>query len=267
MAEQEALREARKGALRQALIQKRLKKSATENARNSRISCCDTLDNIPLSSAQKRIWLMQQLEPDVPFANRPLGIRLKGPLDQQILSKSLTKIVHRHEALRTIFPIKNGAPIQQILSPWTVVPKVLSLRHFPDQQREAEARKRATLEAQKTFDLAVGPLMRPVLFQLSEAKHILFLFMHHIVFDGWSEGLLLSELRNLYDAMDTSQEPNLPELPIQYKDFTLWQEKRLRETALVQQLSYWQQRLDKLSPVLDLLTDYPRSDTRTFRAG
>ena len=147
------------------------------------------------------------------------------------------------------------------------MPEVLSLQHVPAHKRQTEARKLAAVEAQKTFNLAVGPLIRTMLLELSASEHILCLFMHHIVFDGWSEGLLLSELRNLYDAIETSQTPNISKLPIQYKDFTLWQQKRLNETALVKQLGYWQQRLGKQSSVLELLTDYPRSGTRTFRAG
>ena len=113
MSQQEAQRETqrevkqkvRPEALKQALINKRLQKGTTKSSLNNHIPHCDTLDSIPLSSAQKRIWLMQQLEPDLPFANRPLGIYLKGTLNRQILNKSLSAIVHRHEALRTIFPI------------------------------------------------------------------------------------------------------------------------------------------------------------------
>lgn len=263
-------------ALKQALIKQRLNKAAAERALiNSRIPRFEILDDIPLSSAQKRIWLMQQLEPNLPFANRPLGIHLRGPLDRKILSQSISTIVDRHEALRTIFPIKNGEPIQQILPPWSLVPEIVSLQHLPDQEREAEARKLAMVAARKTFDLAVGPLIRTMLLELSESEHILFLLMHHIVFDGWSEGLLLSELRHLYDGMAkpsqretlTNQKSQIPELPIQYKDFSLWQQQCLSSTALVKQLSYWRQHLGTHSSALELLTDYPRSGTRTFRAG
>jgi len=129
--------------------------------------------------------------------------------------------------------------------------------------------------ARKTFDLAVGPLIRTMLLELSESEHILFLLMHHIVFDGWSEGLLLSELRHLYDGMakpsqreiSNNQKSHVPELPIQYKDFSLWQQQCLSSTALAEQLSYWRQHLGTHSSALELLTDYPRSGTRTFRAG
>ena len=254
-------------SLKQALIKKLLEKAAKNKSLNSSIPRSDILDNIPLSSAQKRIWLMQQLEPDIPFANRPLGIRLRGLLDRQILSQSISSIVQRHEALRTIFPIKYDEPVQQILPPWILVPEVVDLQHFPARHQEAEVRKLAMVESQKTFDLATGPLIKATLLQLSEFEHILFLLMHHIVFDGWSEGLLLSELRNIYGAIATGQEPDLPELSIQYKDFTLWQKKRLNEATLVKQLSYWQKQLDNHSSTLELLTDYSRSDTRTFRAG
>jgi len=255
----------RKAVLIQALIKRRLRGSAAGGALHNRIPPCDA-DVVLLSAAQKRIWLMQQLEPDTSFANRPLAIRLKGLLDQQVLTQSLSTIVQRHEALRTVFPLENGQPVQRILTAWTLKPAVIDLRSLPQQQQDAEARKLTEAEAQKNFDLAVGPLIRAVLLQLSETDHILLLLMHHIIFDGWSEGILLGELKSLYGAISSNQPANLPALPIQYKDFSCWQQKRLDEPFLSEQLSYWQRQLADDLSVLELPTDYPRSSKRTFKA-
>jgi amino acid adenylation domain-containing protein len=255
----------RKAALIRALIKRRLRASAVGGALRSPIPLCDA-PVIPLSAAQKRIWLMQQLEPDTSFANRPLAVRLKGLVDQQVLMQSLSAIVQRHEALRTVFPVKNGEPVQQILTTWTLTPTVIDLRSLPQPQQDAEARKLAIAEARKTFDLAEGPLIRTVLMQLSESDHVLLLLMHHIIFDGWSEGILLGELKRLYGATLINQPANLPELPIQYKDFTCWQQKRLDEPFLSEQMSYWRRQLADNLSVLELPTDYPRSNKRTLQA-
>jgi len=254
-----------KEALIRALIKRRLRESAAGNPLNSRIPPCDA-PVVPLSAAQQRIWMMQQLELDTSFANRPLAIRFKGLLDRQVLIQCLSTILQRHEALRTVFPVKNGEPVQQVLSAWTLTPAVIDLRALPLQQQEAEARKLAAAEAQKNFNLAAGPLIQAVLLQLSESDHILLLLMHHIIFDGWSEGILLEELKSLYNANSTSQPENLPELPIQYKDFACWQQKRLDEPFLAEQLSYWRQQIAGDLPVFELPTDYPRSNKLTFRA-
>ena len=254
-----------KEALIRALIKRRLRESAAGNPLNSRIPPCDA-PVVPLSAAQQRIWMMQQLELDTSFANRPLAIRFKGLLDRQVLIQCLSTILQRHEALRTVFPVKNGEPVQQVLSAWTLTPAVIDLRALPLQQQEAEARKLAAAEAQKNFNLAAGPLIQAVLLQLSESDHILLLLMHHIIFDGWSEGILLEELKSLYNANSTSQPENLPELPIQYKDFACWQQKRLDEPFLAEQLSYWRQQMAGDLPVFELPTDYPRSNKLTFRA-
>ncbi|MBE9031360.1 amino acid adenylation domain-containing protein [filamentous cyanobacterium LEGE 11480] len=254
-------------ALKQALIQQQLKKAAAGRlSLSDRILPDETSDNIPLSAAQKRIWLMQQLEPDVAFANRPLAIRFQGMLDLQVLEQSLSTILQRHEALRTIFPSQAGEPVQQVLAPWYLTPDVIDLQSFPPEHRESEAIRLAQVEAQKPFDLATGPLIRGMLLLLSESDHILLLLMHHIVFDGWSEGLLLQELRSLYGAIATNQDPILPELPIQYKDFSWWQQKRLKTALLEKQLSYWQQQLGRHATMLELTPDSPRSAARTFRA-
>ena len=230
--------------------------------------------SIPLSIAQKRIWVMEQLEPDPPFSNRPLAIRLKGILNEQILIRSLSEIIQRHEALRTVFPIQDSHPVQKILPSWILTPEIIDLDYLPEPQRETEARKIAKIEAHKKLDLITGPLIRGVLLRLSDQDHILLLLMHHLVFDGWSESIFLGELGTLYNAFSqtkiygatSKQAIELPELPIQYKDFTLWQQKRLNEACLSDHLNYWQTKLGNALSTLKLQTDYSRPNKRTFQA-
>jgi amino acid adenylation domain-containing protein len=240
----------------------------------NKISRIPESENIPLSMAQKRIWVMEQLESDTPLSNRPLAIRLGGILNEQILIRSLSVIIQRHEALRTVFPIQDGNPVQKILPSWTFSPEIIDLNYLPKAQRETEAREIGKREAQKNFDLTTGPLIRGVLLRLSDLDHILLLLIHHLVFDGWSERIFLEELRTLYSAFSqtknnggtSNQKINLPDLPIQYKDFTLWQQKRLNEALLSDQLNYWQRKLGDGQSTLKLPTDSPRPNKRTFEA-
>jgi len=241
---------------------------------HDKISRYPESESIPLSIAQKRIWVMEQLEPDSPFSNRPFAIRLKGILNEEILIKSLSEIIQRHEALRTVFPVQDGNPVQKILPSWILTPEIIDLDYLPERQRETVARKIAKMEAQKKFDLTTGPLIRGMLLRIADLDHILLLLMHHLVFDGWSERILLGELRALYSAyyqaknngITSNQAIELPKLPIQYKDFTLWQQKRLNEESLSKHLNYWQAKLGHGLSTLKLQTDYTRPYERTFEA-
>jgi amino acid adenylation domain-containing protein len=259
--------------LKQKFI-KRFHYSVKDTMLPNKISRIPESENIPLSIAQKRIWILEQLEPDLPFSNRPLAIRLQGILREAILTKSLGAIIQRHDALRTIFPTHEGNPVQKILPSWTFSPEIIDLNYLPEAQRETEAREIGKREAQKNFDLTGGPLIRGVLLRLSDQDHILLLLMHHLVFDGWSERILLEELRTFYRAFSqtkineatSNDKCVLPDLPIQYKDFSLWQQNRLNDAFLSDHLQYWQGKLkDSLSP-LKLQTDYPPPYQRTFHA-
>lgn len=230
-------------------------------------------ENIPLSIAQKRIWVMEQLASDLPFSNRPLAIRMKGELDKKILIQSLSKILERHEALRTVFPVQDGQPFQRILPKWTLTPEIIDLGAFPEPQREVQAGEILKREAQKKFDLINGPLIKSLLVRLSDQNHILLLLIHHIIFDGWSENILLDELKSIYRAFLQTRNGGaapdrhieLPELPFQYTDFTLWQHTRVNEALLTDHLNYWQAKLGKALSPLRLPTDFPRPQKLTFQ--
>ncbi|MGH7824580.1 MAG: non-ribosomal peptide synthetase [Candidatus Binatia bacterium] len=217
-----------------------------------------------VSPAQRRLWILHQLDPNDPSSNRPVAIRLTGRLEQQFLLRSLNEIIRRHEILRTVFPAVNGEPFQ-VVRPFEPLPLAIKdLRHVHD--KEIEAAGIAAQEAREIFDPVNGPLVRAVLLQLNVDDHVLLLLMHHLVFDGWSEGILLRELRTLYDAFaNGSKASPLPDLPIQYSDFAAWQHARLSEGAVESQLSYWRTQLEALSPLL-LPADYPTSSAATRRA-
>ncbi|OAD22356.1 peptide synthase, partial [Candidatus Thiomargarita nelsonii] len=187
---------------------------------------------LPLSFSQQRMWFLDQLEPGNPAYNRPSTIRLTGPLNVAALEKSLNEIVRRHEVLRTHFPMNKGIAIQAIAPTLTLTLSVTDLSDWPENDRETEAQRLAASEAQRSFNLAQGPLIRASLLRLNKEVHVLLLTMHHIVFDGWSMGVLLRELAALYEAFSTGKSSPLPKLPIQYVDFALWQRQWLQGETL-----------------------------------
>ncbi|MFP5262232.1 MAG: condensation domain-containing protein, partial [Blastocatellia bacterium] len=218
----------------------------------------------PLSFAQQRLWFLDQWNPGNTAYNIPAAIRLKGTLNRRALEQSLNEIVRRHEALRTTFSFENEEPVQVIAPEQPFNLEMLDLTELPEPAREARAVELATEEADLPFDLSEGPLIRGSLLRLGEKDHALLLTMHHIISDGWSMGVFIQELAPLYEAFATGKPPSLPDLPIQYADFAVWQRENLRGEALEKQLSYWRQQLGGEIPVLELPTDHPRPPTETF---
>ena len=219
---------------------------------------------IPLSHGQERMWFIDQLEKGTSIYNRPVFIRLDGDLKVPVLEQCLNEIISRHEIFRTTFPAVNGQPLQ-VISP--LQPLTLSVRdisRLPEGEREGEVRRQATDETALSFDLDQGPLIRARLLRLGEHEHILLLTMHHIVFDGWSEGILFQELSVLYDSFSAGQSSPLSPLPIQYADFAVWQRQWLQGEVSDSQLAYWKKQLAGAS-VLELPTDHPRPPIQTFR--
>jgi amino acid adenylation domain-containing protein len=219
---------------------------------------------LPLSFAQQRLWFLDQLVPGNPFYNVDTTMRLHLALDTEALEHSLDEVVRRHEALRTTFRVSDGQPVQVIAPALKLDVPVVNLCHLPDSTREAEAAHLAQLEAQRPFDLSEGPLIRASLLKLGEQDYLLLLTMHHIVTDGWSMGVLFEELGALYETYSAGRESRLPELPLQYADFAVWQRGWLRGEVLEQQLGYWKQQLADI-PALQLPTDRVRPAISTYR--
>ena len=212
---------------------------------------------IPLSFAQERLWFMEQLNPGNVAYNQSAAVRLQGKLNITALRQGLQSIVERHEILRTIFPIVQGQPVQQIVSSLEVVVPLTDLQTFSPVQQREEVKRLAISAEQKTFDLAQGPLFRASVLKLSDQEHVLLWSTHHIVSDMWSIGILIHELAVLYTAQVDSSPLLLDPLPVQYADFTLWQRQWLTGETLERQLAYWRQKLGGNLPVLNLPTDYP----------
>ena len=223
------------------------------------------LSTPPLSFAQQRLWFLDQLEPGNPQYNTPMGARLRGPLDITILQRALQEIVQRHEALRTVFPAVDGHPVQLVLARIDLPLEVIDLALIPETEREARAQELTDLEGSRPFDLSTGPLTRTVLLRLANDEHWLLVLTHHMVFDGWSVGLFARELAALYEAFADGKPSPLPELPIQYVDFAVWQRERLQGKFLEEHIDYWKRKIGGAPEVLKLPTDRPRPAVQRFR--
>jgi amino acid adenylation domain-containing protein len=207
---------------------------------------------LPLSFAQERLWFLHLLQPESPAYNIPLALHAEGPLDPRRLAAALSEVVRRHEVLRTVFADREGAPEQIVLPPAEVPLPRIDLSGLPADRRETEARRIAREDAARPFDLQGGPLLRCLLLELAQESFNLVLNLHHIVTDGWSMGVLVREVRALYAG-----DP-LPEPPVQYADFALWQRRWLRGEVLERQISWWRERLRGAATVLELPADHPR---------
>jgi amino acid adenylation domain-containing protein len=223
---------------------------------------------VPLSFAQQRLWFIEQLDPGTTGHNLSYPQRLRGPLDPAALRRALTEAARRHEALRTRFPRVDGEPVQDVAAPAPVPLPCVDLARLPAEARERVAARLAPEETRRSFDLARGPLLRARLLRLGEDDHALLLTAHHLVFDGWSVGVLHGELAALYGAYAAGREPALPDLPVQYADYTLWQRGVLAGEALEARLGWWRDRLAGAPQFLELPTDHRRpavADTRGRR--
>ena len=248
-----------------ALLELRLKHKNIKQLQTSVIPKKTASEALPLSPAQERLWILHQLDPELPIYNESLLFRLVGQLDIVVLEQSLNEIIKRHEILRTSIVVADGQPIQVIAPTQTITLPIVDLKELPEAEREAKAQQIANQSSSEPFNLAEAPLLRGLLIRLKENEHIMLLTMHHIISDGWSWRVLFRELSTLYQAYLVGNPSTLSELPIQYGDFALWQRQRSQEPELETQRRYWKQQLNGASPMLELPTDYPRPAVQTFR--
>src|ERR671916_1186321 len=196
----------------------------------------------PLSSTQRLMWSNVQRHPRV-HKMPPRAMRLRGPLDVAALEASLHEICTRHEALRTAFGTRNGEPVQ-IVGPSRPVPLTrVDLRELPPEAREAEASRLIARESRRPFDLSRDLMLRATLVRLDDEEHVLLLMMHHIASDGGSVTVLFDELSALYNALRSGRRARLPELPVQYVDYVVWQWQRLLDGELQRLMGYWKDQL------------------------
>ncbi|MCA1694106.1 MAG: condensation domain-containing protein, partial [Actinobacteria bacterium] len=235
---------------------------AADSAVVSMIPVISRTNELPLSFAQQRLWFLYQFDPDSSEYITPSALRLQGALDVPVLARALTALVARHESLRTTFESVDGRGIQVIHPPTDVELPVLDLTGLASDKRDTELNQILAHDAVTPFDLARGPLLRPRLVRLAADDHVLSLMLHHIITDGWSSGVLTSDLAQLYRAELTATPAQLPVLPVQYADFAVWQRDQLTTTRADQQLAYWRTQLAD-PPALELPTDRPRPAVHT----
>jgi amino acid adenylation domain-containing protein/FkbH-like protein len=239
-------------AAKKALLADRLRMAAKRSA------------TWPLSSAQQRLWFLDQLEPESPLYNLASVVRLAGRLDVNALNRALNAIVVRHEILRTHFQSAEGAPIQTVDAAASLDLKLEDLSALEKNAREEKARELIRSELRRPFNLTKDLLIRAILIRLDREEHLLLLNMHHIVSDEWSLRVFYSELSQLYASNVSGEPARLQPLAIQYVDYALWQLEWLKGERLGQSLEYWRKLLAGMPPVTELPTDHPRTAVPTF---
>jgi amino acid adenylation domain-containing protein len=221
-------------------------------------------DAFPLSFSQRRLWFLDQLEPGSAFYNFPLAVPFNVAVNTSVLERAINEIVKRHEALRTTFTAVDGEPMQVVLPSLALPLTVIDLRHLGPDVQDAEMIRLGAEMAQRPFDLAGGPLLRTALLRRDQDHHVFLLVMHHIISDGWSLGIFWRELIAVYNSFYIGRPSPLPDLPIQYADFAVWQRERLQGEKLAELTSYWKQQLSGISP-LQLPADRPRPPVLSYR--
>ncbi|GHG32183.1 MULTISPECIES: non-ribosomal peptide synthase/polyketide synthase [Amycolatopsis] len=212
---------------------------------------------LPQSFAQQRLWFLDEFDPGGTEYVTSSAVRLRGELDVDALAGAFTALVARHEPLRTTFGSADGHGVQFVHPPYEVPLPVVDAH-------EEELAEILRADGEQPFDLSEGPLLRAKLIRLAPREHVLTVAVHHIVTDGWSNGLIAEEVGAFYAAALRGEAADLPPLPVQYADFAAWQRGRLAERVLAGQVDYWTERLRGLTP-LELPTDRPRPPVRTTR--
>ncbi|WP_157893047.1 non-ribosomal peptide synthetase, partial [Marinicella sediminis] len=227
------------------------------------------VDQLPLSFAQERLWFLHQLDPGDTSYNVPGAFYLRDQTSLDHIELALNILVERHESLRTIFVNEQGKASQQIIPDWRLNLEVVNLTRYRNHNNQQKKLQELCLaEATTPFDLAKGPLMRGLLFQLDDQNSVILLNFHHTIMDGWSVGVLFKELAQVLGFLNKQQKVQLPALEFQYADFAVWQRSWLENSDLLQsQLKYWQTQLAGAPASLELLTDFPRKEALNVTGG
>ncbi|MDP9158642.1 MAG: amino acid adenylation domain-containing protein [Acidobacteriota bacterium] len=219
-----------------------------------------------LSFAQQRWWFLNQWAPGT-ADHLSLVLRFKGEFPRAAFEQALTALTERHEVLRTHYVLNDGSPVQVITPPAFVPLAFVDMSHVAEVAGAEEMGKILEQQFRGPFDLVHDPILRPTLLEFSNHDHVLVLVMHHIASDGWSRGILLEELQSLYTACVGGKEAALPQLPVQYADFALWQRDRMSSGDLNEQLLFWKRKLAGAPSILELPTDRRRPKVQDLRQG
>lgn len=221
----------------------------------------------PLSIGQEGQWLLEQIYPGNFVFNIFQTFRFHGVMRIDVLERSLSEVMRRHDVLRTNFKVISGVPMQVVRPPSNVTLQLVDFSSLPDSDKEARFREWAIEEGRRSFDLAKDDLFQVGLARISEKEHCIALNIHHIISDGWSLGVLMREIIGHYRAFEQGKPSPFPELPVQYGDYAAWQRTRLSDETLARQTAFWREHL-KTAPVsLDLPVDRVRSGERSYAGG
>ncbi len=221
-------------------------------------------ENIPLSFAQERLWFLDQLEPNSPFYNIPEFYRIKGDIDLNVLEVAFNKIVERHESLRTYFISKDGIPSQVIVDELKAKFEIIDLIKYSNEDQELKIKRIIKKESKEPISINELPLFRIKILILDKGEYIIALNIHHIISDAWSSKVMVSELGVFYETLIKGITPPIPELSIQYADYSIWQRDWLKDEVLDKHIDYWKNKLNSLPSLLELPIDYPRPKVQTF---
>ncbi len=222
------------------------------------------LTRTPASFQQRRLWFLYELEPTSSAYNICSIFRLDGALQVQTLKQAFEQLQQRHESLRTTFLAIDGEPWQHIHPEVLSELEIENWSELPADEIEKQISTIKASEAGYSFDLKEGPLFRSRLLQLEPENHLLSLTIHHIIADGWSVGIILEELASLYESILKRDKSSLPELRIQYPDYSIWQQEKIADSVGEEHLVYWEKQLAQL-PILQFPTDFPRPALQSFQ--
>ncbi|HYZ16697.1 MAG TPA: condensation domain-containing protein, partial [Candidatus Acidoferrum sp.] len=221
--------------------------------------------SFPLSFQQRRLWLIDAMEPESGVYVVASAWRITGPLKIGALESAVEALVERHASLRTTFALRNGEPVQIVTDHGNLTLRIVDLADWSPAERETECRHIIDDVTGRGFDLAVGPLFRPVLIRLAPEDHVLVFARHHIINDARSNEIYSRDLNLLYRAFANGEPCELEPLSLQYGDYAVRQHERLAGDVLARDLSYWRGYLEGAPSFLDLPTDHPRTPAQTFR--
>ncbi len=221
--------------------------------------------DLPLSSAQLRLWFLHQLEPESGAYNIPAAYRIHGRLDVAALASALNAMIARHESLRTAIVETKGQPAQRILPEAEMQLSVLDFSECATDQADEEVLRLIAADARMPYDLARAPLVRAKLLRLADDEHVLLLNFHHIIVDASALVDFYRELALLYESCAKGSAISLPALPVQFADYAIWQQAWLGSAAAEAQLAYWKRQLGGSLTPLDLSADWARTALASYR--
>jgi len=229
---------------------------------------CEADGPVPLSFSQERLWFLEQYDPGKALYNIPFSIPLHGEIDRGVIERAVNEIARRHESLRTTFATRESGPVQAIAPHLQIPLDFVDLCYVADEERQSRAMEYFAEQSRRPFDLSSGPLIRTSLVKLSDDLHLVFVVMHHIVSDAASIAVFQREFQILTQAFSQRRPSPLPELAIQFRDFSAWQRDRLSQDAVQSQLEYWRWALAGLDfAPLELPADRARLAYPSYQAG